>query len=264
MKTEKTNINFRVIGLYLITLVLSILILTRIIHIQHFGSEISTNSQPRYFNVEAPRGNILADDGSLLAISMPLYDIRMDLSVINEKVFERDIVKLSNSLSNLFSNKTADEYESFLRSSRKKTKNRYVLLKNKVTHNELKSLRKMPIFQLGQNRGGLIAELRPNRETPFGLLAKRTVGELRNVNPVGIERAYNQILSGLDGRHLKKYDKGIWVPEDSPGNIIPKAGDDVVTTINIDMQDVAEKALEKALISHNADWGCVVMMEVQT
>ena len=123
----------------------------------------------------------------------------------------------------------------------------------------------MPILKLGQNKGGLIAEQRPNRETPFGLLAQRTVGELRNVNPVGIERAYNQTLSGIDGRHLKrKIEKGIWVPQDAEGNSLPKPGNNVVTTINTDMQDVAEKALERTLVKNDADWGCVVMMEVKT
>ena len=115
------------------------------------------------------------------------------------------------------------------------------------------------------NKGGLIPEKRLNRTNPFGLLAKRTIGELRSVNPVGIERAYNHILAGIDGRTLRrKIGKGIWVPQDSKGNTFPDPGHDINTTINIDMQDVAEQALEKALIHHDADWGCVVMMEVKT
>ena len=123
----------------------------------------------------------------------------------------------------------------------------------------------MPILKSGKNKGGLIAEQRPNREKPFGLLAQRTVGVLRDVNPVGIERAFNQTLSGVDGKHLKrKIAKGIWVPQDSEGNRLPRAGNNVVTTINTDMQDVAEKALESTLLHHDADWGCVVLMDVKT
>ena len=123
----------------------------------------------------------------------------------------------------------------------------------------------MPILKSGQNKGGLIAEQRPNREKPFGLLAQRTVGVLRDVNPVGIERAFNQTLSGVDGKHLKrKIATGIWVPQDDEGNKLPRAGNNVVTTINTDMQDVAEKALENTLLNHDADWGCVVLMEVKT
>lgn len=265
MSKVKKNINFRIIGLYLIILLLSVSIVGKIVKIQHFNTEINTSSQPRYFTVPAPRGNIIADDGSLLAISMPLYNVRLDMSVMQNSVFTKGVTELSVLLSQLFEDKTAEEYETFLRTSKYKKANKYILLKNKVSHNQLNALKRMPILKLGQNKGGLIAEQRPNRETPFGLLAQRTVGKLRSVNPVGIERAYNQTLSGIDGRHLKrKIAKGIWVPQDAAGNILPKAGYNVVTTINTDMQDVAEKALERTLIKNDADWGCVVMMEVKT
>ena len=111
----------------------------------------------------------------------------------------------------------------------------------------------------------MIAEQRPHREAPFGELAHRTIGENRDVNPVGVERAYDPILSGLDGTHLKrKIAQGVWIPQESERNIMPKAGKDVVTTINIDMQDVAEKSLERTLIKEHAEWGCVVLMEVAT
>ena len=265
MSKVKKNINFRIIGLYLIILLLSVSIVSKIVKIQHFNTEINTSSQPRYFTVPAPRGNIIADDGSLLAISMPLYNVRLDMSVMQNSVFTKGVTELSVLLSQLFEDKTAEEYEAFLRTSKYKKANKYILLKNKVSHNQLIALKRMPILKLGQNKGGLIAEQRPNRETPFGLLAQRTVGKLRSVNPVGIERAYNQTLSGIDGRHLKrKIAKGIWVPQDAAGNILPKAGYNVVTTINTDMQDVAEKALERTLIKNDADWGCVIMMEVKT
>ena len=265
MSNFKRDINLRVILIYFITLFLSFIVVLKIIQVQHFQEEINTNSQPKYFKVKAARGNIVADDGSLLAVSMPLYDVRIDFSVIDNITFQNNLNELSVLLSDLFEDKTAEYYKSFLQQSKYKESNKYVLLRNKVTHNQLLSLKKMPIFILGKNKGGLIAEQRPNRETPFGLLAKRTVGELRSVNPVGIERAYNQILSGVDGRTLKrKIEKGVWLPQESKGNIFPNAGHNVVTTINIDMQDVAEKELEQCLLRHNADWGCVVMMEVET
>ena len=111
----------------------------------------------------------------------------------------------------------------------------------------------------------MIVEERPNRANPFGELAYRTIGENRQVNPVGIERAYDLVLSGVDGIHLKrKIAQGVWIPEDSKSNKMPKPGKDVMMSINLDMQDVAEKSLERVLINENADWGCVVMMEVTT
>jgi cell division protein FtsI (penicillin-binding protein 3) len=262
-KTKDSN--FRIIGLYLFVVLIAIGIVSKIVKVQQFSESINTSSQPRYFTVEAPRGNIIADDGSLLAISMPLYDVRLDMSVMNVTLFNEKLTELASLLSVLFKDRNPSEYVTFLRNSKNSKKNKYVLLRNKVTHNELNALKKMPILKLGQNKGGLIAEQRPNREKPFGLLAQRTVGVLRNVNPVGIERAFNQTLSGVDGRHLKrKIAKGIWVPQDADGNALPVAGNNVITTINTDMQDVAEKALENTLINHDADWGCVVLMEVTT
>lgn len=265
MSKGTKNINLRIIGLYLFVLLIAVAVISKIVKVQQFDDLINTSSQPRFFTVEAPRGNILSDDGSLLAISMPLYNIFLDMSVMSDVLFERHIVEISDALADLFEDKTAEEYDQFLRLAKNSKKNKYVRLQLKVTHNDLIVLKSMPIFKLGQNRGGLIAEQRPNRETPFGLLAQRTVGVLRDVNPVGIERAFNQTLSGLDGRHLKrKIAQKVWVPQDSDGNYLPKAGKDIVTTINIDMQDVAEKALERTLIKENADWGCVVLMEVET
>ena len=259
------NTNNRITGLYLIIVFIAIGIVAKIVKVQQFSVAINTSSQPRYFTIEAPRGNIIADDGALLAVSMPLYDVRLDMSVMDKTLFNDNVTELSVLLGRLFEDKTTEEYEQFLRGSKKAKKNKYILLRNKVTHNELNALNKMPILKLGQNKGGLIAEQRPNREKPFGLLAQRTVGVLRNVNPVGIERAFNQTLSGVDGKHLKrKIAKGIWVPQDAEGNKLPRAGNNVITTINTDMQDVAEKALENTLIHHNADWGCVVLMEVET
>ncbi|MDG2450073.1 MAG: penicillin-binding transpeptidase domain-containing protein, partial [Saprospiraceae bacterium] len=265
MKLKEANNHFRIIGLYLFVVLLSFAVILKVLKIQQFDILINTNSQPRFFNVEAPRGNILADDGSLLAISMPLYNIFLDMSVIGDELFESNVVELSRGLSVLFRDKTESEYEYFLRSSKKSSKNRYVRLKLKVNHNELVALKRLPILKLDQNRGGLIAEQRPHRETPFGELARRTIGENREVNPVGVERAYDPVLSGVDVVNLKrKIAQGVWILQDSEGNKMPRPGKDVVTTINIDMQDVAEKSLERVLIGENAEWGCVVLMEVAT
>ena len=265
MKRKKTNINLRVVVLYLFTLLISIVVVLKILTVQHLKTEINTNSQPKYFSVDAPRGNIVSDDGSLLAISMPLYNVRLDMSVMNNDLFLHHIDSLSYLLSELFTDKSHVEYKQFLVKSKNKKANKFILLKKKVTHIQLNELKKMPIFNLGQNKGGLIAIERPNRINPYGLLAKRTIGKLREVNPVGIERAYNQQLSGKNGLQLKrKIDRGIWVPQESKGDILPSAGNNISTTINVDMQDVAEKSLQNALIENDADWGCVVMMEVNT
>ena len=99
MKKKEKNNHFRIIGLYLFILLVSFGLIAKIIKIQQFDLPINTNSQPRFFNVEAPRGNILAEDGSLLAISMPLYNVYLDMGVINNELFEANVLELSKGLS---------------------------------------------------------------------------------------------------------------------------------------------------------------------
>ena len=259
----KNNINLRVVALYIFVCIIAFVVVSRVLIVQRLNNDISSVNIPKFFKIEASRGNIFSDDGSLLAISMPLYNVFLDLSVIDDGLFNQEISNLSRNLSILFKSKTPDEYEKHLRDSRVKKNNKYVKLRSKVTHNELSSLRSFPILKLGQNKGGLIAEERPNRENPFGILAKRTIGLLRESNPIGLERAYNKTLSGVDGLQLKqRIDKNFWRNEDSQFNSLPQSGNDIVTTINVDMQDVAEGALMNALTHHDADWGTVVLMEV--
>jgi len=261
----KNKINIRVVSLYLFICLIALIVVSKILIIQKIDQEVTSVNLPKLFKIKASRGNIFSDDGSLLAISMPLYNIYMDLSVIEKNTFNSEIESLSISLSELFNDKSAKEYEKYLRDSRARKKNKYVKLKNKVTHNELNLLKDFPILNLGKYKGGLIIEERPNRENPFGLLAKRTVGLLRESNPIGIERAYNKTLSGQDGWQLKqRISKNFWRNQDSELNSIPKSGNDIVTTINIDIQDVTDNALKKALKFHDADWGTVVVMEVNT
>lgn len=261
----KNKVNYRVISLYVFMCVIAVVVVSKILVIQRLNQEISSVNLPKLFKIEAPRGNIFSDDGSLLAISMPLYNVFLDLSVIDEQLFDDDINNLSQSLSILFKDKSAKEYEQYLRDSKSKKRNKYVKLRNKVSHNELTMLKSFPILKLGKNRGGLIAEERPNRENPFGLLARRTIGVLRESNPIGLERAYNKTLSGTDGLQLKqRVGKSFWRNEESDLNSLPKSGNDIVTTINIDMQDVTEKALKSALRFHDADWGTAILMEVES
>ena len=109
--TKKTkDINFRIIGLYLFVVLIAAGVVVKIVKVQQFNIAINTSSQPRYFTVEAPRGNIIADDGSLLAISMPLYNVFLDMSVIDNVLFEKYVVEILNGLSNLFDAKNAGEY----------------------------------------------------------------------------------------------------------------------------------------------------------
>ena len=264
---SKVKIKFsdwRIILIYFLAFIISTTVVAKIINIQQFEPPVNTTSQPKFESVVAPRGNILSDNGSILAISMPLYKVHVDMTVIDEDLLNTYIDEISVGLSQIFKDTSASFYKKKLINGKKK-KNKYLKLKSRVDHNQLRDLRSLPILKLDRYKGGLIAESRPNRELPFGQLAQRTIGRLQDYGTVGIERAYNQILLGEPGLQFKrKLKRGVWIPEEHPNNVDPKPGKDIQTTINIDMQDVAHELLTNTLVAENADWGCVVLMEVKT
>ncbi len=265
-KTVKNSINLRAAFLYFFLVAASILIIIKILYVQELRTDLKKLNQPKLFDIQAPRGNIFSDNGSLLAISMPLYDIHVDMTVINEEVFKKHLDSLCEGIHRIFkeeSDKSALDYSIDFKKARQES-NMYFFLRSKVTHTQLRELKKLPIFNLGKFKGGLIAEQRTNREKPFGVLAKRTIGILRDANPVGIERAFHKSLSGVNGKQLKHKIDGIWMPKTSQANKLPIPGNDIYTTINIDIQDIAHDALRKSLLYNNANWGCAIVMRVNT
>ncbi|SVA56843.1 uncharacterized protein METZ01_LOCUS109697, partial [marine metagenome] len=264
MNKLKGEINWRLIFLYFFTIIFALIILSQVFVIQQFKDSFSQN-QPEFVTVEAPRGNIFSDNGNLLAISMPLYDVRIDFMVIDKILFNGNVSHLARKISQLFGDKTELEYESELVSAKKENK-RFYLLKKEVTYNQVKQLKLFPIFEKGRNKGGLICERKENREKPFKLLAERTIGyERKGIKPIGIEGAYNQILKGENGKKLvQRISKNRYLSLGSNSDILPKPGEDVISTIDIDIQDVTEQSLRTALDRHKAHHGCVVVMEVKT
>lgn len=222
----------------------------------------------KYVTVEPARGNIYSVDGKLLATSVPEYDIRMDLfapGIESDDVFYSKVDSLSGSLSRFFGDKPSSQYSRLLRDARKR-KNRYFLIKRNVSYQQMKSLRGFPIFNLGKYKGGMIAEQKNKRILPFQTLANRTIGyKNENVQPVGLEGAYSEYIDGVGGRRLvQRIAGGVWMPVNEGFDIDPVDGADIVSTININMQDITQTALYNQLVKSDADNGCVVLMEVQT
>ena len=223
----------------------------------------------RFANVEAARGNIYAADGkSLLATSVPEYEVRMDMlasGIEKDEVFYEKIDSLAAKLSVFFGDKSTKQYSRMLRNARE-DKARYLLLKRNVTHQELKAIRRFPVFNMGRYKGGLISVQQNKRIMPFQSLAARTIGyKNENVQPVGLEGAYSSYIDGESGKRLvQRIAGGIWMPVNQDIEIAPKEGADIISTIDINMQDVAQRALKKQLILSNADHGTVVLMEVTT
>ncbi|MBU1718471.1 MAG: transpeptidase family protein [Bacteroidetes bacterium] len=261
----------RIFLVYLGSVLFALVILYQVFHIQFAeGDELRKKSEEKtvsYRNIEASRGDILACDGSLLATSVPIYEIRLDLcpEALTDEIFNSNIDSLAWYLSDLFNDVSTADYKDILVRARTRC-DRYYLLRRNIKYDVLRKLRSFPIFRLGRNRGGFIAVLdNKKRELPFRLLAARTIGYDREGISVGLEGAYSSDLLGVSGKMLMRRISGnIWMPLTDQLEIEPRDGNDILTTIDIHLQDVAENALLEQLKANDADHGCVVLMEVAT
>ncbi len=229
------------------------------------------NSYVRERDIEAERGNILATDGSLLATSVPFFDIYFDPYAASEEDFQKNVDSLAYCMATYVDRSfTVGGMRQFLTELRDTNinRNRHILIKKQATYTEKKRIEQFPLLNLGKYKGGLIAEKRSERKRPFGLLARRTVGYVRtDAQPIGLEGYYDDVLGGQPGKEFmvcvdRKHD--LWIPTEDLTSIEPKSGDDIVTTIDVNIQDITENALLRALQYHNADWGTAVVMEVKT
>ena len=280
MSKSKSDLAWKVDLFYYLMIVAALVCVTNIVYIQLFEREelmkYAEQREDKYFVEKAARGNILSNNGSLLATSVPRYNIIFDPVAVNDDVFDKEVSALADSLSRLFHYKTKSEYISWFKTARanyragKTAGTRSLKIANKATLDEYKRLREFPIFKYGRNKGGFVSERVYVREKPYGKLASRTIGYTREdendslIVAVGLEGAYNDYLKGRNGIQKKRRLYGnAWIVEnDDPNNMSPINGDDVYTSIDIELQDVAETALEKCLIENDALQGCVIMMDV--
>jgi cell division protein FtsI (penicillin-binding protein 3) len=231
--------------------------------------ELAEKRTVKDFEIEPNRGNVYSSDGSLLATSIPKYDIRIDAVQSKDAVFEKHLKGLSDSLVQ-YRGKTSSYYQNLLRKARQ-NKNRYVLLARNLNYSDYIRVRNFPLLRLGALKGGLIVEQTTKREHPMGEIAARSIGyeridENNYATRVGIDGAFGEkYLRGVKGRRLKqKIGNGQWKPIADFDQVEPKDGDDVYTTIDVNIQDIAHHALLSQLESYEAEHGCVVVMEVET
>ncbi|MBL7826358.1 MAG: PASTA domain-containing protein [Saprospiraceae bacterium] len=227
--------------------------------------------------VDAPsqRGNILADDGSLLATSLPFFDVHFDAKAegLTDQIFNDQAVDSLGWLISTYVDQqyTPGAYAAWLRRLRDSTEAtargiRYVPIAKNLPYAKAMQIKNFPIFREGRYKGGFIMEQVNKRERPFKLLAQRTIGYTREgALPVGLEGSFNNVLEGNEGKQLMIRVPGdVYIPINDLAEIEPEAGDDVVTTLDINIQDVAENSLLSACQTHNADHGCAIVMEVKT
>ncbi len=272
MAIHEKNIMIRLYVVAFCLFLFAIAVGTKLVTIQMVDGEkykaLAMKRTEKLFTIAPNRGNLYSDDGSLLATSVSRYTIRFDGVTVSQANFEAYAILLSESLGRKF-NKPASYYETILRKARV-NKNRYALIARNVDYSDYLEIKSFPLFNLGPYKGGFIAEQKTVREHPLGKIAERSVGYERFdengfATRVGLEGAFGDYLRGIEGKRLKqKIAKGQWKPIGLNNIIEPKDGYDVISTIDINIQDIAHHALLGQLEKYKADHGSVIVMETTT
>ncbi len=277
----KRDILWRVYLSFLGIVLLSLMVLGKAFYIQRFqGSywrSMSDSLHQKIEEIDAGRGTIYSEDGQMLSTSLPTFDIYIDfmadgLREKNGKRFKENVDSFSSALANYFHDKTSDEYKKDLQFAFK-NKDRYYLLKKKLRFEEYKIFREFPLANLGRNKSGVIIEENSKRLMPFGLLANRTIGLSREYavsngkvkkQNVGLEKSYDSLLTGQKGQRLVRFIAGgVAVPVDGY-QMEPENGKDIITTLDVNMQDIAGTALMKMMLQSEAQYGTAIVMETRT
>ena len=267
----KKEILLRVKVAFVVVIIISLGIVYSIFDLQFTEGEYwkskSENINFKYEKIKASRGNILSDDGSILATSLPFYNVALDPSIPNKLLLDNDLDSLAFLLSSFFKDKSKNDYKNNILNARKNNRRYLLLNRKKIGYQEKKILSKWPIFREGRLNGGVRFDKMDERYRPFSRLGYRTIGSVdeNNKGTVGIEYSFNKFLNGMDGEILtQKIAGNYWRPIYNGNEVQPKNGFDVITTVNVNLQDIAESALLKGLKYNDADYGSVILMEVET
>ena len=260
---------------YFILFLFVLVVIAKLISVQQINNDrweqIEANLNENTVIVPPTRGNICADDGSILATSVPGFFVRIDLAAAGvKKVFKNESDSLAWYLADFFRDASKSEYRQSLNAAYNTGNRGFLLTPRKVDYMELQEIKKFPILRRGRFGGGMIVEQENKRINPLGPLALRTIGSLNKgeyeeiIGPIGytgLERAYESYLKGQDGISYKQNLSGRWVIRTE---IEPRDGMDVITTINVKLQDIVESSLYEQLMEEKADWGTAILMEVKT
>ncbi|NVK82870.1 MAG: cell division protein, partial [Cytophagia bacterium] len=256
----KRSILLRVRIAFLVAVVFVLAVVYKLVEVQmiegdHWRS-LAEQSSLDYKTIKATRGNIYADGDDLLATSLPFYQLAFDPSLVNDEIFTSKIDSLSTLLSKFFRDHSSDYYKKKISEARQ-MKSRYLVLNRElVNYRQRQEMQQWPIFRRGQMRGGVIFEKEDRRYKPFKGLAQRTIGSLDSEDEglAGIEASFNDYLNGQDGEGLyQRVAGGNWKPVNASTDVRPIDGYDIHTTIDINLQDVAQNALLRAVSTYQAE-----------
>ena len=277
----KKDILWRVYMSFIGIMLLGLLILGKAVYIQQAQGDkwlaMAKAQEQKFFDIQAERGSIYSDDGSMLSISVPYFDIYVDfkadgLRADKGKLFRENLDSLSYFLSKFFRDKPASLYKKELQLGYR-LKDRYFLLRKNLSYNEYKQVKKFPLLRLDPNKGGMILNMESKRLAPYGLMANRTIGLAREYQDadgsihhsnVGLELSYDSILKGEGGKRLmQRISPGVYIPVEGT-QVEPRQGRDIQTTLNVNIQDIAQNALQKMMVANSCVSGTCIVMEVAT
>jgi cell division protein FtsI (penicillin-binding protein 3) len=235
-----------------------------------YWRSLSDSLHQRIISIPAERGTIYSDDGQMLSTNMPKFDLMIDFRVepLHEnkgKIFRENIDSLCDSLSNLFKDMSALEYKEMLTNAYNANVSNFEF-KKKIDYHQLLAINKFPLFKLGRYKSGLISIEKDTRLNPYDNLGYRTIGLFRDQNKVGLESAYDSILRGQMGKQLvRSIAGGVTVPvQEGEFLVAPQSGKDIVSNIDVFIQEVTEKALNNMMVKNEAVKGTAIVMEVKT
>ncbi|MFC5874957.1 cell division protein FtsI (penicillin-binding protein 3) [Chryseobacterium arachidis] len=253
---------FAVVALCVFVMFLARIIILQNTNVQEIKDDY-INSNYRTATLKAARGNLYASDGSILATTVMRYDIYLDFKTMKDTVYSNNIGALTDSLSKMFG-KPRIEYRNRFDEQRKK-KNQYYTLVKGLDFDQYDRIRKFPIFKKGKNKGGFIVDRNYKRELATSEIGAGTIGMDNGEVKAGLEGAFSKYLRGTDGKRLEqRINSSQWKPIDYWKVQEPVDGEDVYTTLDLRIQDIAHSALQKQLINFEAKHGTVIVMEVGT
>lgn len=261
-KTLRWGYLFAVVALCVFVMFLGRIVILQNTNVQEIKDDY-INKNYREATLKAARGNLYASDGSILATTVMRYDIYLDFKTMKDTVYSNNIGALTDSLSKMFG-KSRGEFRKRFDEQRKK-KNQYYALVKGLDFDEYDRIRKFPIFKKGKNKGGFIVDRNYKRELATSEIGAGTIGMDNGEYKAGLEGAFSKYLTGTDGKRLEqRINSSQWKPIDYWKVQEPIDGQDVYTTLDLRIQDIAHSALEKQLINFEGKHGTVIVMEVAT
>ncbi|MFT4523065.1 MAG: cell division protein FtsI (penicillin-binding protein 3) [Bacteroidia bacterium] len=267
----KKDILWRVLVSIFMLVLLGIGIVSSTIRIQFTEGEkwrnMSDSLYVMYKKVPAIRGSVYADNGSLLATSIPIYQVSIDFKVIHKlhrDSFNRCRPEIAENLASTLQNHNTLYFDSLLKDGFAK-RLQYVTVSRNASYLQVRQLGALPIFKSGRYKGGIMLEERTIRKKPYDELLARTIGYVNeNWVGAGIEASFNTELKGVDGKMLVRKISGGYKPIDDEVSIKPSNGKDIYTTININLQDIVNEALIEGVRTHGAEYGTAILLDVKT